>query len=500
MYACCIIKDMRPTLSKSQYVKGHQCPKALWLYRHRKDLYPKVSAATQATFDYGNEVGILAQSYFPGGIEVISDHWDIGKAEKLTKQYIASGREVIYEATAIHPEDGSHSRIDILQKVPNTDRWNLIEVKSSTSEKAYHVDDLSLQYYVFTHAGYDIDKCLLMVIDNTYIRHGDIDSQRLFKLIEITDKVKKNQAHIVDEVNALIQMLEIKIEPDEKIGSRCNSPFECGYKDHCWGNVPKYSVFNIFGGSKGDKVVDQTNSYNIEDIPESLIPKGSNKTIDIASYKERKVHIDKDGIKNFLAQLDYPLYYLDYETVSPAIPVFEETSPYDVIPFQYSLHIRETKRGELKHLEFLHKEQSDPRRAFVESLISDCGETGSVIVYNKAFEAGRNNKLSELFPECRAALNNINERTVDLLIPFRKRLLYHPDQMGSASIKDVLPAFTDLNYKELDISDGLMASRSYQNFIEGRPVKDPELMTRLYEYCKRDTQAMVSLIDTLMGL
>ena len=131
-----------PTISKTQYIKGLQCTKALWYYNNRKDLAPEIDAATQALFDTGNTIGELAQRYFDSGIEVTNEYWDIKGAISATKKYIDDGYEAIYEATAMHPDHGGYSRIDIFRKVPDTDEWDLIEVKSSTSVKGYHIDDL----------------------------------------------------------------------------------------------------------------------------------------------------------------------------------------------------------------------------------------------------------------------------------------------------------------------------------------------------------------------
>tara|TARA_B100000787_G_C16191311_1_gene297690 strand:- start:13 stop:1500 length:1488 start_codon:yes stop_codon:yes gene_type:complete len=489
---------MHPTLSKSKYVKGLQCPKALWLDHHRRDLKPKISAATQAMFDSSNEVGALAQAYFPGGIEVITDYFDIKKAEALTGQYITAGFERIYEATAIHPEDGSHSRIDILRKAPGVNKWDLIEVKSSTSLKDYHLDDLSLQYHVFSGAGYTIDKCFIMVLDRSYVRHNSIDPQCLFKLIPVTDQVKDKHNRVIDEVRNLNQIIQSKNEPNEKIGARCNSPFVCDYKSKCWRDVPEYSVFDVFAGSKADKIVQQINSYEVADIFDDLIPKGK-KAIDIESYKAGKVHINQKGINGFLSRLKYPLYYLDYETVGPAVPVLDKTSPYAKIPFQFSLHVQQAEDGELEHFKFLHKDRTEPRKAFSEALIGSCGQAGSIIVYNQSFEASCNIELAKLFPQYKDSLLDINNRMVDLLIPFRTRLLYNPVQKGSASIKDVLPSFSKNSYSGMDISDGLAASRHYQAFLEGRLTDGDldKLWEKLELYCKQDTFSLVVLLKAL---
>lgn len=488
----------KPKLSKSQYVKGLQCPKALWFYRHRKDLKPPIDTATQARFDAGNEIGQLAMAYFEGGVEVTDAYWEIEKAVASTQNFIKQGHDIIFEATALHPIDGGYSRIDILRKVPNSDEWDLIEVKSSTGVKDYHIDDMSFQYHVFFAAGYKIRKCLMMVIDNTYVRQGDIEPQKLFKLEDISNEVFAKQGDVDYWAAQLGYVLDRKDEPDIQIGERCFNPFECEYRHHCWKHIPKYSVFDIYQKKKTGEIINQIGSYDIKDIPPNLFPNGA-KAIDVDCYQCNKGHVEKEPIREWLAGLEYPLYYLDYETLMPAIPLFDGTRPFQQVPFQFSLHIQESPNAELKHFEFIHKEQSDPREAFAKALVELCGKSGSVIVYNQGFEMARNRELANDFPQYADGLLAINDRVVDLLEPFKKRWIYSPKQQGSASIKYVLPAFTDLKYEDMGIANGQEAMDGYLSFAKGNvsPEQSHILWKNLSEYCKLDTYAMVELLEML---
>ena len=200
-----------------------------------------------------------------------------------------------------------------------------------------------------------------------------------------------------------------------------------------------------------------------------------------------------------MQKLVYPLYYLDYETVMPAIPLFEGSRPYQQIPFQFSLHIQKKQGGECKHTSFLHKQKTDPRRALAEFLIQSCGKKGSIIVYNANFEKSRNKELAEMFPDLAENIHAVNDRIVDELIPFRSRFLYHYLQQSSASIKKVLPAFTSLSYDELDIHNGNEAMEGYLDFIEGNLTlkEEQNLFQALETYCGQDTYAMVLLMDVL---
>ena len=311
----------------------------------------------------------------------------------------------------MHPVTGAFSKIDVLRKVPNTNEWDLIEVKGALNIKSYHIDDVSFQYYVFHHAGYNIRHCFLMLLNRDYIRQGDPDPKGLLMLEDITEKVveKQNMTDVLATQLAVVPTQ--KNEPTIVISSHCFTPFECDYKEHCWQHVPEYSIYNLFS------------------------------KIDIESFKTDAKHIDKEGINNFLNELEYPLYYLDYEAISYAIPLFDGTSPYQAIPFQFSLHIQESPGADLGYSSYLHRELSDPRRAFTEQLIADCGNKGSVIVFNESYEKKINKGLAKLFPQYTDEFEAINKRMIDLLIPFRKRFLYTSEQKSSCSIKNVLPAY-----------------------------------------------------------
>ncbi|GJL85306.1 MAG: hypothetical protein DHS20C02_10810 [Micavibrio sp.] len=488
---------VEPKISKSQYIKGLQCPKALWYYRHRKDLAPEIDPATQARFDTGHEIGELAKQYFEGGVEVTNDYRDIKGAIAATEQFVKDGHSVIYEATAMHPVDGSYSRIDILKRVEETDEWDMIEVKSSTSVKDYHLDDMALQYHAFYNAGYKIGCCFMMVIDNSYIRDGDIGPRQLFRLEDISDFVFSKQGEVEQVAGQLGYVLDRKDEPQIKIGSRCFSPFECDYRHHCWKNVPEVSVYDFFSKDKAEEIADK-HGYELTKLPEDLRPSGK-KSADLESYINNEIIIDATKIRIFLGELAWPLYFLDYETVGAAVPQFDSTKPYQQVTFQFSLHIEPEPGAELIHHEFLHKERSDPRTPFTEKLVELCGEDGSIIAYNKSFEVTCNTKLAEYLPEYGEQLEAINARMVDLLVPFRSRWLYHPSQLSSASIKAVLPAFTDQSYSELNISGGEDASQLYSDFLTGKLPKEEHgaLWNNLSEYCKLDTYAMKVLLDVL---
>lgn len=484
-------------ISKSQYLKGVQCPKALWFYRHRPDLAPEVSEGPQYIFDTGNEVGKLAQTYFKDGVEIEEEYYKVDQAIDSTKKAVSQGENIIFEATAAS-EDGAFSRIDILNKVNGTDDWDLIEVKSSTEVKEYHIDDMALQRYAFTGAGYDIRKSILMHVDNNYIRSGKLDLIKLFKLEDRTELVNEKILETGPLVKELIRVLNSENEPEVEIGDHCRDPFECDYIPYCWQHVPDYSVYNVFRGRKRDELL-SLNIIEISGVPDNFDLTDRQHT-DINAYKNDEIHCDKTAIIEFLDLLEYPLYFLDYEAIWPAVPLFDKSSPYQQIPFQFSLHIQPQKGGELKHIEFLHAETTDPRPEFIKSLMDSCGDKGSVLVYNQSYESRINSELARDFPEYKSDLEKINDRMVDLLVPFKSRYLYHPEMRGSASLKRVLPAFVpDMTYDGLGIQDGEMASIRYLSCIKNVVPEEEKrkIFEDLKKYCSQDTLAEVKLLDVL---
>lgn len=483
-------------LSKTRYMKGVRCLKALWFSKHREDLKHPLDSAAQARIEEGNEVGELAKTYFSSGIEVDFYNTNIASAAATTQELILQGHPVIYEATAIHPKDGSFCKIDILKWNPEKGAWDLIEVKASTSPKDRFIDDVAFQYHVFSSAGYKIAACYLMLINNKYVREKEINPSKIFRLEDISEQILEKQGPLEQDIQNFTDVLISSDEPKIPIGERCHKPYECEYTRHCWRGIPKYSIFKVFSAKKSEALYEKIGSYEPLDIPEDQLPSG-NKLVDLLSYKNHEPHFEREPILDWFEKIKYPLFFLDYETVNPAIPLFEGTRPFQKIPFQFSVHILGALEDEPKHIEFLHQGRSDPRPDLIKQLCESIGASGSVIVYNQTFEKGVNQELAERFPEVSSQLNEVNHRMVDLMTPFQKRWIYHPGQCGSHSIKSVLPAFTDLSYEGMEISKGDEASNLYLGFLQGKYRPTENFWQVLSKYCTLDTYSMILLLREL---
>ena len=482
-------------ISKSDYVLGIKCPNALWFKRFRKDLEPEKN---QRVLDNGTEVGKLACDRFPGGVRITAKPWE-EEAITQTQSAISANAPFIYEAT-FATNTGELCAVDILRN-NNDGTWDIIEVKSNTSPHDYYYLDVSFQKYVLTQCGIDVRNCFIMLLNKEYVRHGNLDLQQLFILHNVNDDMQD-----MDTVRSEIARLNAILDGPE-LGIALSKPkckrkfFECDYCFYCWRDVPEFSVFDAFRSPTSDKIYSQYGT-DLKNVPPELYAKQLHSG-DIEAFLDNMNVINRDILRNFTKQLKWPLYFLDYETIQPTVPMFDNSRPYQKLCFQFSLHVQRTPGGELEHYEYLHDDpHSDPRPGLIKKLCETIGDTGSVIVYNQTFECTCNREMASDFPEYTEKLLAINERVLDLRQPFDKRGLYNPCQNGSVSIKQTLPAFVpEMSYKNLGIHNGTEASSQFLDFMMGNqtPNDTEQMMSNLHEYCGQDTIAMVRLLDVILG-
>jgi hypothetical protein len=487
-----------PGISKSTFLMGRQCSKLLWFRYNAKDQIPAPDEALQAVFDQGTEVGVLAQQLFPGGMAVAPGIIDPQEVIAQTQKVILS-RKPLYEAAfGFH---GGYARVDIL--VPVTGNvWDLVEVKSTTQLKEdVHLPDITFQAFVLTGAGIKLRKCFLAHINNEFVRHGPIDPKKFFTLEDVTQPVSMMTRDIEQQIDAMQRVIGAKSHPDIQIGPHCDDPYTCALHDRCWSFLPDASVFTLYrGGSKGFSLL-KRGIQKLADIPAD-VPLTDNQAIQRATLLAGQPHIDGPALAAFLSRLEYPVSYLDFETLGTAIPLFDDSSPYQQIPFQYSLHIVHRPGASPEHFSFLADGTADPRPAFMRHLGETLPTKGSVVTYNATFEVGRLKDCCEVLPQFKQWLRTVTPRVVDLLQPFRGFRYYHPQQNGTASMKAVLPALTGQGYERLAIQEGGAASREYLRVTYGQATEAERQRVRhdLEEYCGLDTLGMVRIVDQLERL
>lgn len=488
------MKPVKLYLSKSQFIRGLQCHKSLWLYKYKSELRTPPDEAQQAIFDTGTEVGLLAQKLFPDGKKITYEKGSFAEKIQRTKELIDEGAETIYEATFSH--NGILAMVDILHK-GNYD-WEIYEVKSTTQVKDVHLSDLSIQYLVVSGYGIPISKASLVHINNQYVKSGNLNIQELFTNVNLTNQVEENQGFVSDRLCSMQEMMEGEC-PAIDIGYHCNTPYPCDFKEYCWSHIPEYSVFNISGlGTRKKFDLYSKGILNFNDIPEDY-EFSPNQRVQIESEVVGKDTINKEGIKEFLECLKYPLYFLDFETIGSAIPFFNGTRPYQNIPFQYSLHFKKSEEADVKHYEFLAKEGVDEREELAKKLTLEIPKNACILTYNMGFEKRVLSDLAEQFTKYSQKLLLIRDNIQDLMFPFQKKYFYNSEMKGRYSLKYVLPALLpELSYKGMEISNGMEASNTFAKLHLVQDKKKVE-QTRddLLEYCKLDTYAMVKLLVKL---
>ncbi len=476
-------------LTKSKYLLGLQCPKLLWLKCNDPN-FPKPDKKTKHLFDVGNKVGQLAKLSFPKGIDIPEKPFDLNL--RKTQELINTNKTLFEPSFQIN---NLFSRADILKPVGK--KYDLIEVKSSTKVEEINLHDLSFQKYVYEKAGIKIRKCYLMHINNKYIRKGKLASRKLFIIEDVTKEVNEISKNIEERIKAMLELIN-KPRPETKISNNCKKPYPCPIKENCWDFLPKDNVFKFYRGGKKSFAMYNDGILELKDTPDTY-KLNVKQQIQRKCAKTGEIHIDKQGIKEFLETLEYPLYYLDFETYQIAIPLFNNHKPYQQIPFQYSLHIQQEKGGKLKHVSYLAKGKKDPRKPFLNSLKKKLGSKGSIVVYNQTFEKMILRQLGEAYPEEKEWVESVLDRIIDLADPFSRFYYYNSKQDGRYSLKKVLPAIVGQSYEGMEISDGIKASLEYLYITHEKA--DPEVVKKvrkdLLEYCKLDTLAEVWILDKL---
>ena len=484
------------TLSKSTYIKGLQCEKSMYLNKYHPELRDKISASKERVFTTGHEAGELAQNLFAGGVDCGFEVTRSGqKSVELTTNAIEEGRDIIYEAAFQH--EGVLVITDILTKREN--KWKVFEVKSSTKVAEYHINDAAVQYYVMNKCGIDVEDISIVHINNQYVRQGEIDVRQLFTIETVKEQVIPLQDYVEENIKRFKEVLEAKNVPETDIGEHCNSPFDCDFIGHCWKHIPEYSVFDLSRIGKKAFELYRNGITDIKDIPDDF-PLSTAQMIEKDCFLQNKDYIDRSEIKSFLDGISYPLYFMDFETIQSAVPMFENSRPYQQIVFQYSLFRKDSIDADADHYEFLGDGKSDPRKTFIENLLRDAGSEGTILVYNAGFESARLRELAIDFPEYAEGLNRMLQRIVDLMVPFQRRAYYKSEMKSSHSIKKVLPAIKpEYTYENLEIQEGGAAGMEYLRLMT---LSDDEEIKRvrknLLEYCGRDTWGMVVIWEELM--
>jgi len=485
-----------PLLSKTRFLAGLQCSLRLWHHCYNRELASEVSPAQQAIFGVGQEVGRLATTLYPRGILIAEDHLHHGQAVEATRTAVANPElQAIFEGAFVH--DDVLIRVDILEKLKNGS-WNLIEVKSATSVKDIHLPDVAIQYSVLKGSGIKVAEAGILHLNNKYIYDGTrLELSKLFTFSDLSEQVLALQRELPSKLVEFKEMLTAPNPPQIAPSRHCLSPYTCEFWDHCTAEMPEYWVMHLTGVREAR--LSELAAMGIEDIRN--IPK----TFPLTRLQERirtcilnrEEHVAPE-LKDELTNVEYPIHFLDFETVSPAIPRYPNTRPYQAIPFQWSDHLL-SETGGLAHLSYLSKEDADPREDFATTLLETLGEKGTIFTYSN-YERRIICELADLLPQKRQPLLAALERFKDLQ-SLIKRYFYTAAFHGSFSLKSVLPALVhEMSYENLAIREGTQASLEYLRMVspETPAEQKKQIEQALLDYCCYDTLAMARIRESLL--
>ncbi|MDA0244593.1 MAG: DUF2779 domain-containing protein [Chloroflexi bacterium] len=459
-------------LTKTHYLAYRQCPKQLWLALHQPHLATPPTPLQQHALQIGQDVDQHARAFMPATAE-----------PQFQTTLTADDLLIRTDILLPHPEGGTH----------------LIEVKATSRYKpAEHLPDIAFQLHVARLAGLEVRQVSLMHL-NPACRAPDLSN--LFVITDLTAEAEQQQAQIALDVAEMRRIAAETTPPDIFIGKQCQKKSDpCAFVPHCWQNPNDITVYDIPHLSKqNEEALRQGQIVQLADIPTQVhLTELQSKFV--AFHRQQEVEINRPAIQAELTQLDYPLHFFDFETISLAIPTHAGTTPYQQLPFQYSCHILHAD-GTLEHRQFLHTTAADPRPTLVAQLVHDIQPEGHIVVYSKQFERERLRELAVAFPEYTAELESIIGRLWDQLVLIRNHY-HHPRFNGSNSLKSVLPVLVPhLTYKTLGVQNGGQAQATWAKLIASPDTAErTHLADQLLAYCHLDTLAMVEIHKHLLAM
>jgi predicted RecB family nuclease len=482
-----------PRLSKSRFAAGVQCHKLLWWKSHEPgavELQP--DKVLRDRFDQGTQVGVLARERFPGGVLIDLPHNAFAERLQRTRATLDAGFPVIFEASFV--ADDTFVAIDVLERLDQG--FRLIEVKSSSSQKDEHIADAAIQTHVARQNGIDIRAVEIMHLNKEF---RFPDQGDLFMRTDVTEPVAQLlpavSAEITSQLDALLGPL-----PDVAIGLHCFEPRACPFLARCWPQTTDHIIklYNVGPKKACDYML--TGVHTIGEIP----PK--QRLPDAAKRQIRAMNENRLIVEPHLAKALEPfagkLGFLDFETISRAVPVWPGMSPWEQAAAQFSYH-EARGDGTYRHVGYLAEGPADARPGLAQAMLEATAAAERIVMYTP-FERTRIRSMQQAVPELADELKHLEDKLIDLH-PVIRDHVYHPDFLGSFSLKYVLhPLVPELTYNDLVIVDGLVASVEIARllFVAQRipPEERDRVRKDLLDYCERDTWAMVKLLERLREL
>ena len=478
------------TISKHIFLKALECHTKGWFLHH------EIGVATSTPAEIirmrqGQEIHRLARARFPEGV-LVGDLKMERAIDRTQEMLHDQNTHVLFEPYLRH--GNCVTRGDILSV--QQDGWCLEEVKSSLSQNPGHVDDIAYTTMVMVGAGVEIREVHLTLVSKNY-KHGSDEAPLLWS-VDITSEVLDRAAEFESIRPEIERALALPHCPLAVLKWACRG---CEFfADQCVGKDMNDPIFEIPRISvKKFNFLLERGLTEIGSIPNDFQLSGTQRRV-VDSVQVGEMWVS-ERLREAVNELEWPLFYLDFETVSTCLPLYDGLGPYTQIPTQYSLHACREGTGSLEHREYLADGTADCRRAFAELLLSDLETQGNILVYS-SFEQSVLTRLQDWFGDIAEPLERIKERLVDLQAIIKK-YVWHPKFRGSTSIKRTLPVLVpEMGYSDLQIANGEHASAAFYNLACGliQPSEVASTREALLLYCERDTLAMVKLHEALVNV
>lgn len=474
-------------LSKSTFIKGCQCPKALYLYKHRYPLRDQPDAALKLRFGQGHQVGNFARKLFPGGKDASPAHHSQWKtAVEQTAKWIEAGENVIYEAAFLF--QNVLVFVDLL--VRENDQWKAYEVKSSFKVSETYLRDIALQYYVLRGAGVRPESVFLVTLNSAYERAEEIDLQALFRLNDVTAQVMEMQPAIATKVRELLPIAANNQRVDHEIGTHCFQPYRCDFFGFCWGKIPEPSLFDLTGIPR-QTLIEKYKEGKIDLKAEGALEGLSESQQFMARvFLSGKTHFNRDFFETFFKEIKYPVAFLDFEMFMPAIPVFKGNKPFQHLPFMYSMIKISSIRALPESMQVFVNPGKEPHEVLSKPLQEQLKGVKTLVMFDKTTEM----KMIALLGAS-PIIEKGKTRLVDLMDWISGLNLFLPEMKGSFSIKAMagdLGMENELN--ALQINNGFDAASAYQSLFQPADLfAADETVQHLKDYSQLDTEMLYRL-------
>ncbi len=465
-----------PTLSAGDYLLFLRCPRSL----HRR-LAGRLA---------GDAEGIDSGTDDTAGFPLRSDRDEI--------------RDLALDASGRSDSPGGVTltaapflaRVDIWRPQNPEGMAAVIAREGSGLKRDYLVEAAFIRYCA-EGSGAPLVRLYVMYMDKSYTLDSELEKSALFVTADVTRRV----AQIYDEHRQKLDRLREDLADDPVLGRYselvCGRPHSCPV---CSEDVEPLDPDHVLTLHRGTELAHELLAEGYTSIPE--VPRERlthpRQLIQQTAIASQRPHVDREALQEFLAGIQFPVYYLDFEAVNSAVPRYRGSHPWEHVPYLYSVHVEPSEGASPEHVWYLMPPGEDAREQLVKNLVDALGESGSVVVYSAAFETAILRRLGEWFPAWSESIESIIARVVDLLKPFSDFSFYHHAQQGKVRLKTVFPVLTSTDYGDLDVRDGYKANIGYRYLCEHPD--DIELSRHLVEYCRMDTLAMMRIVRELRRL